>query len=186
MPKAVKKRITKKKDAVKSELPKQKEQKEEEYQINIRNCQGPITIKKNINKKVKLIEEPANKNEHWTKNPLDDRWLHLWNYDQKIIKLQSEFYITVNWELFEKINHLFEAKKALIEEGKIIETTQIEELLRLYYTGEIDKLKNYNNSYYQLTHYRFAEDPEEEQVEEISKRTRGKQPIKNTDDHLYY
>ena len=186
MPKAktTRKRITKK-DAIKSELPK-KEEKEriEQNQISIRNCQGPITIKNNYNKKGKLIEEPIDKNEHWTKNPLDDRWLYLWNYDQKIIKLQSEFYITTNWEIIDKINHLFEAKKILIKEGKIIETTPIEELIKLYYTGQIDQFRNYNNNYYQLTQYRFAE---EEEITETSKshRIKGRQPI-NTDDHLYY
>src|SRR5829696_8988545 len=102
MPKAktTRKRITKK-EAKKTELQKQEEKKRvEQNQISIRKCQGPITIN-NYNKKGKLIEEPIDKNEHWTKNPLDDRWLYLWNYDQKIIRLQSEFYITTNWEIID-------------------------------------------------------------------------------------
>ena len=182
MPKAktTRKRITKK-DANKSELPKEEKEIKEQSQYSIKNCQGPITINNNYNKKAKLIEEPVEKNEHWTKDPLDDRWLHLWHCDQKIIKLQSEFYITINWELIEKINHLFEAKKILIKEGRILETTPIEELIKLYYTGEIDKLRNYNNSYYQLTQYRFAE----EETTERSHRIKGRQPT-NIDDHLYY
>ena len=184
MPKAAKRKITKK-DVKKNELPiKEEKERIEQNQLSIRNCQGPITINNNYSRKTKLIEEPVDKNEHWTKNPLDDRWLYLWNYDQKIIKLQSEFYITTNWELIDKINHLFEAKKILIKEGKIIETTPIEELIKLYYTGQIDQFRNYNNNYYQLTQYRFAE---EEEITEISKnhRIKGRQPT-NTDDHLYY
>ena len=186
MPKAkTTKRITKK-DVKKNELQEKEEEKGkiENNQFSIRNCQGPITINNNYNRKAKLIEEPVDKDEHWTKNPLDDRWLYLWHCDQKIIKLQSEFYITTNWELIEKINHLFEAKKILIKEGRILETTPIEELIKLYYTGEIDKLRNYNNSYYQLTQYRFAE--EEEIIETSgSHRIKGKQST-NINDHLYY
>jgi hypothetical protein len=190
MPKAaIKKRKVVKKDVIKNELPKEEKETKEQSQVSIRNCQGPITININSNNKTKLIKEPENINEHWTQDPLDDRWLYLWHYEQKITKLQSEFFLKINWEVFGKINYLFEAKKILLEEGRILETIPIEGLKKLYYTGEVNLFKNYNNNYYQQTYYQFTDIPEEgEIIEEVSRnnRIKGRQPIQYSDDHLFY
>lgn len=183
MPKAktTRKRAVKK-DALTSELPKKEEVITGGNQYKFENCTGSITIN-HYNKKEET-NTPVNKLEHWTNNPLDDRWLYLWNYNQNLIKINNEFIRTHDWELIEKQNHLLEAKRILLEYGTILDTTSKAELILQYYTGDIRGLKNLYNNYFQPSFYQFGPDEEEEIVEVTrSKRIRGKQPI--YDDELF-
>lgn len=164
-----------------------KSQKEElKNQIILNNCPGPVYINY-YSTESKKVATPSLGN-HWTKNPLDNRWLHLWHYNQELIKLESKFVQTADWKLFPQINHLFTAKKELLESGKIIDNTPLNEIVDLYYTGEPQVVRNRNTNFFQNTFYKFADIPEEgEIIEEISRSNtiKGRKPVKE-DDELFY
>ena len=136
----------------------------EEKANNFWSCTAPITINNNYIKKKKtgIPEETAN---HWTKDKNDERWLYLWDIEQKIGRIQFEFHKTANWEAYRKINPLNKAKQILLEEGVITSPETSEEVHKTYYCNETKALKNYNNHYFQGAYYERTE--EGEIIEEI-------------------
>ena len=131
---------------------------------NFWSCTAPIHITNNYIKKKKegIPENPTN---HWTKDKNDERWLYLWDIEQKINRIQFEFHKTANWESYRKINPLNKAKQLLLEEGVIITPETSEELHKTYYCNETKALKNYNNHYFQGAYYEKTE--EGEIIEEV-------------------
>ena len=178
MPKAktTKRRVIKKDAASEPQEPIRETIKEGNQYI-FKNCTGAITIKY-LNKN-KAIELPGDDNEHWTKNPLDDRWLYWWHINQQINKATKEFLKDPRWEYIERRNSLQETEKKLLEEGKILDPTEKDKLILLYYTGGAKELRNYNNNYFEHTYHTFEpeEEKEETRVEVVStnfRRLRGK------------
>ena len=181
---STKRKITKKKDAPPSELLKAAEEVITEKANNFWSCTGPIIINNNYqHKQTKILEDPTN---HWTQNKNNsEKWIHLYHIDQKITKLQNEFYRTANWELFRKIEFLNESKRTLLEQGVILDPIELEELKKVYYDGEGNVIKNYNNSYYLYTYFQFPE--EGEIIEDVTNTQRGKNATNlGTYDHELY
>lgn len=179
---------TKGKDVQNEPQKEEKPREELRHQISLNNCPGPININYYYNTENKKEATPVDLKEHWTKNPLDNRWLYLWHYNQELIKLENKFAQTADWKLFPQINHFFTAKKELLGTGKIVDSTPLNEIVDLYYTGEPQVVRNRNTNFFQSTFYKFADIPEEgEIIEEVSRSNsiRGRKPIKE-DDHLFY
>src|SRR6185436_1570219 len=100
MPKAktTRRRVTKK-DAVSEPQEPKREIIQEGNQYIFKNCTGAITIKY-LNKN-KAIELPGDDNEHWTKNPLDDRWLYWHHINQQIAEATNDFLRDADWSHIE-------------------------------------------------------------------------------------
>src|SRR5438445_11358920 len=104
MPRAkTKKRRVIKKDATSEPQEPIREIKEGDQYI-FKNCTGAITIKHH--NRNKAIELPGDDSEHWTKNPLHDRWLYWWHINQQINKATKEFLKDPKWEYIERRNNL--------------------------------------------------------------------------------
>ena len=178
MPKvASKKRTVKKKDATPSELELEQQLVKritEGENNSFWNCTGPITINNHYKETINI---PQNTKDHWTADRNNtEQWLHLWHLDQKITKLQNEFYRTANWDNIKKINFLQEAKTTLLETGTILDPSDTDELAKLYYDGEGNIIKNFNNNYYLYTYFRYYE-PGEIIIEDITNKSqKGKIP----------
>jgi hypothetical protein len=179
------KRVTKKDvQPQPNELLKQAEEVITEKANNFWSCTGPIIINNNYTQKQTII--PADPKDHWTQSKnSSEKWIHLYHIDQKITKLQNEFYRTANWELFKKIEFLNESKRILLEQGTILDPIEIDELLKLYYDGEGNIIKNYNNSYYLYTFFQCPE-PGEIITEDVTRNNqKGKNGFGTYEHELY-
>ena len=188
MPKAptTKRKVTPKKKDAPSELEEQQlvRQITEGESNSFWNCTGPITINNHYKETITI---PHNTQAHWTADRNNtEQWLHLWHLDQKITKLQLEFYRTANWDNIKKINFLQEAKTTLLETGTILDPRDIDELAKIYYDGEGNIVKNYNNNYYVYTYFRYYE-PGEIIIEDITNKSQKTKLPKYTvhSDELY-
>ncbi len=155
---------------------------DETRSITINNSQ--VQIITNNNNQPKPRGQKVDLTNHWTKDPLDERWLYVWHYNQQLVKVENKFIETANWNEIKKINSLWDQKTELLANGIILDCTPIEELKLLYYTGDIQALKNLHNRYFQPSYFKFANIYEPgEIIEEVSRSSsiRGRKPLKFED-----
>ena len=182
---STKRKAAQKKDAPPSELVKKTAEEIIEGKANnFWNCSGPIIINNYHNSYQPYI--PKDPENHWTRNKnSSEKWIHLYHIDQKITKIQNEFYRTANWELQKKIGFLNESKRILLEKGTILDPIETDELLKLYYDGEGNIIKNFNNSYYLYTFFQFPE-PGEIIIEDVTQNNQiGKNGYGTFEHELY-